>query len=49
MNLKMHSGDSNSKITILHQKIFIGSMISTISLHKLGIAIPISITAPCMH
>jgi len=49
MNLKMLSADSSSKITILQQKIFIGSIVSTISFHKLEIAIPIAITAPYMH
>lgn len=49
MNLKMLSADSSSKITILQQKIFIGSIISIISFHKLEIAILISTSAPYMH
>lgn len=46
MNLKMLSADSSSKITILQQKIFIGSIISTISFQELEVAILISISTP---
>lgn len=46
MNLKMLSADSSSKITILQQKIFRGSIISTISFQELEVAILISISTP---